>query len=145
MKIIKYTCLGRVPSKKNSRIINRKTGRSFPSKIYTKWHKETAAQLVAIGLPIHPIVRVFKCKVDIYYPDYRKADNTNKVESIHDLLADMKVIEDDAWKNMPSTSQKAHYRKNDGGFSVYLYVDEKHPDNKDVPWKQLPIIEEMGD
>jgi hypothetical protein len=143
MKIVKYTCFGRVPSKKNSRVTNRKTGRSFPSKIYTKWHKETSKQLKETGLPCRPIVRVFKCKLDIYYPDYRVADNTNKAESVHDILVDLNIIADDAWKNMPKTSQDAHYRKNDGGFSVYLYVDENHPDNAEVPWKQLPVIDEI--
>lgn len=31
------------PSKKNSRVVDRRTGRSFPSKVYTAWHKEALA------------------------------------------------------------------------------------------------------
>ena len=40
-----FTITGRTPSKKNSRVTNRKTGRSFPSRDYVKWHKNAEKQL----------------------------------------------------------------------------------------------------
>lgn len=86
------TINGIIPSKKNSRI-NTRSGRSFPSAAYTKWHKEaikTAKQA--------PII-IGACFIDIYFflPDYRRRDLTNMAESIMDLLVDAGIIKDDCW------------------------------------------------
>ena len=37
----------------------------------------------------------------IWYPDNRKADNSNKFESIADMLVEAKKLPDDNWKIMP--------------------------------------------
>lgn len=97
MGIIKITILGRVPSKKNTRI-NTKSGRSFPSKKYTEWHKNAVTQLlgqraIPKGTPL-----VFK-----YYNDsLRKGDLSNKWQSIEDTLTDCGIIEDDNWDFLPN-------------------------------------------
>jgi hypothetical protein len=87
---------------------------------------------------------VYKCVVDVIYPDYRKADNTNKAESVHDLLVDAGILSDDNNKVMPHTEQIAKFDKTTpGGFVVKLFVDENHPENKDVNFKQFPVMQEM--
>lgn len=138
-----YEGEGRVPSKKNSKRIFKRGKRTIvlPSKIHEKWHKDAMIYLKAFGVPNTPIMRVMKCKCVIYYPDHRVADNTNKVESIHDLMVDAKVLHDDSWQVMPKTSQEALYRKNKGGFKLYLTIDETHPDNKRLAVKTLPVVE----
>lgn len=91
MKLL-FTIKGRVPSKKNSRISTR-SGRSFPSKKYTAWHKDAAIQLLGIKKldTTKPITFI------IYAPDARKSDLSNKFQSVEDLMKDIGLIEDDNW------------------------------------------------
>lgn len=90
-----FTITGRIPSKKNSRVTNRKTGRSFPSRDYTKWHKNAEKQLEnfhneEIDFPV-------KVSYKFYMPDMRTCDISNKIESINDLLTDINFWKDDNW------------------------------------------------
>lgn len=93
--IMKIEIKGRIPSKKNSRITNRKTGMSFPSKKYTEWHKGAMKQLEEQGVPIKKALFVEAIALTFYLPDKRKTDLTNKAESIMDLLVDYGLIDDD--------------------------------------------------
>jgi len=97
MKII---LRGTIPPKKNSRVINFKTKRSFPSKRYQDWHKSATVSvyLQSKVQPKHPITAV---SVEFYMPDNRRRDMTNVAESIMDLLVDCKIIEDDCWQVIP--------------------------------------------
>lgn len=86
------TILGRIPSKKNSRI-NTRSGRSFPSSKYTAWHKDASIQIQnAKKQNEKEFILTF------YMPDNRRTDLTNKAESVMDLLVDNEVIEDDCWQ-----------------------------------------------
>ena len=94
-----FTIKGRIPSKKNSRIIvcRGKYPLSLPSKKYTEWHKDAGEQLIKQVIdPIH-IVEECKITLTLFAPDKRKADLTNKAESVMDLLVDYGIIEDDNW------------------------------------------------
>lgn len=88
----KITLLGRVPSKKNSRI-NIPSGRSFPSRKYTEWHKDASMQLLG-----QPQVGSKDITLQFWLPDNRRTDLTNKAESIMDLLVDNFHLEDDCWQ-----------------------------------------------
>lgn len=94
LKIILH---GRVPSKKNSRIMVCR-GRypiSLPSESYKNWHDEQSF-----------ILSMFKIKtfdkaqldVDFYFPDNRVSDLSNKFESLADLLVDNKILKNDDWR-----------------------------------------------
>ena len=90
-----FVITGRIPSKKNSRVTNRKTGRSFPSRDYTKWHKNASEQLEnfyneEIDFPV-------EVSYKFYMPDLRPTDISNKLESINDLLTDINFWKDDNW------------------------------------------------
>ena len=90
-----FTITGRIPSKKNSRVTNRKTGRSFPSKSYVNWHKQAEKQLEnfhneEIEFPV-------EISYKFYMPDLRPTDISNKLESINDLLTDINFWKDDNW------------------------------------------------
>lgn len=89
---MKITVLGRIPSKKNSRI-NTRSGRSFPSSKYTAWHKDASNQIVS-STPIMTQGITLK----FWLPDHRRTDLTNKAESIMDLLVDNYKLEDDCWQ-----------------------------------------------
>ena len=80
------------PSKKNGK---QRTGKYLiSSKSYTKRHKNAMMQLSNT-----PKYNISNCEVEItIFPDsIRKADLTNKAESIMDLLVDSWILEDDNW------------------------------------------------
>jgi len=90
------TLQGRIPSKKNSRTIVCR-GRyplSLPSQKYKDWHEEQSYALKKYG---YPDGGVYQVEITIYAPDKRKADLTNKAESIMDLLVDNSILTDDNW------------------------------------------------
>jgi Holliday junction resolvase RusA-like endonuclease len=94
--ISKITINGRTPSKKNSRNIFVRFGKLFniPSKSYSEWHKESSKHL-----PKKPrgIEKVYSIKLEFWAPDKRKADISNKTESILDLFVDNGILKDDNW------------------------------------------------
>lgn len=67
----------------------------LPSKNYKEWHEEQSWLLKML----RPKTPIEKCeiKITIYAPDKRRADLSNKAESILDLLVDNGFLEDDNW------------------------------------------------
>ena len=92
--------IGKIPSKKNSRITNRKTGRSFPSKAYAEWHVAASMQL-RDKVPDVPLSEVESITLTFFHPDRRKYDLTNKAESVMDLMVDLGIIHDDNYGVVP--------------------------------------------
>lgn len=88
--------LGRIPSKKNSRI-NTRSGRSFPSAKYTEWHKDASLQLKNLNVN-YQYINCGKIELKFWLPDNRRCDLTNKAESVMDLLVDNDLLEDDCWQ-----------------------------------------------
>lgn len=88
---------GRIPSKKNSRQLFSRGGRvmSIPSKDYTAWHKTASEQLADV--PKNLLEHVQEVVLDLWAPDKRLSDLTNKAESIMDLLVDNSILKDDNW------------------------------------------------
>lgn len=87
--------------KKNSRV-NTRSGRSFPSARYTKWHR--AAQTVVqnqLGNYRSPLSCALTVAI-FWAPDKRKRDLTNLYQSIEDLFNDMKVWADDNYFVQPA-------------------------------------------
>lgn len=92
---MKLVILGRIPSKKNSRI-NTRSGMSFPSSKYTAWHKDASTQLSI--QKIEPFKTGQGVNLTFYMPDNRRTDLTNKAESVMDLLVDNGILDDDSWQ-----------------------------------------------
>jgi Holliday junction resolvase RusA-like endonuclease len=88
---------GRIPSKKNSKIIvcRGKYPILLSSPAYNTWNEEQLWYLKGLRCPRS----IEKCKVDItfYAPDKRATDLSNKTESIMDLLVDAGILKDDNW------------------------------------------------
>lgn len=73
---------------------------NVPSSAYTKWHKDASVQVRAQGLA--PITdQIQKIELVFRMPDNRRADLTNKAESVMDLLVDCGIIKDDCWQVVP--------------------------------------------
>ena len=120
---------GRIPSKKNSKqiLINKKTNRPFimSSKRYKEWHKYSSIQLKSQMTNIDykfPVEDCISVRVNIFYPDMRSTDNTNKAESVHDLMVDCGVLKDDNWQVTGPTIQCPVYRKNQPGAKIQLFL-----------------------
>ena len=96
VKIYKCTIHGRIPSKKNSKQIIKRGGKTFlvPSKAHAKWHRDTTLQLKQNkdNKDIESIT------LEFWWPDNRKADLTNKAESVMDLMVDKGIMDDDCWQ-----------------------------------------------
>ena len=114
---LELTLTGAVPSKKNSRI-NTSSGRSFPSKDYSDWHKETLKSL-NIRRPQH-FLKPVALEVIIYFGTKHRADLDNKVTSIQDLLVDAMILRDDGWQDVPRIAVEAVYRKGKPGAFVRI-------------------------
>ena len=102
---MEFTILGRVPSKKNSKVMvcRGKFPILLPSAKYQEWHKDASKQLTgAYKVGICPST----IEIKLFSPDMRKSDLTNKAESIMDLLVDNGVLEDDNWFCCPNISLK---------------------------------------
>lgn len=91
------------PSKKNSKIISCRGSRPclFPSTKYKEWHSEQT--LAFRGVTPNPIEPPFDIALTFYYDKLQRPwDLSNKAESVMDFLVDMKLIEDDNLKVVPT-------------------------------------------
>lgn len=127
--IVTFYLDGRIPSKKNSKQIfqNTRTGKPFitTQKNYKAWHAVQSLQLNLQKSKYNlPIKKCEKIVVKLFYGDMRKSDNTNKVESIHDLLVDNGILEDDNWQVTGPTEQIPIYRKGEPGCEIIIQVAE---------------------
>lgn len=122
---MKLTLQGETPSKKNSRIFNTKTKRSFPNKRYMEWHNAVVSQLQLLLLQKQ--IRTFsdcriKMTVTFYHGDMKRRDSDNQLSSILDTLVDAGIIEDDNWKVIPVKLILDDYDK--GNPRVELEIEE---------------------
>lgn len=93
---LKIVLTGETPSKKNSRI-NTRSGRSFPSKKYSGWHKTAKMQVLAQTVP-EQFGFGLVLSIRFVHGDLRRRDSDNMVSSILDLLVDSNVLLDDNWQ-----------------------------------------------
>jgi len=101
---MRFEILGNVPSKKNSKRMITRDRRGYTldrpkllsSQNHEDWHLDASWQLKAQKRPIEPIKKAMVI-FTIYAGDKRKADLSNKWESVADLLVDMGIFEDDNW------------------------------------------------
>ena len=105
MNAFRYIFRGEVASKKNSRIVNRKTGRCFPSKRYLEWQKAARAVIMAEGRPLEPL-KAARLFMTIYHGDMIRRDTNNATQGIQDVLVEMGVIADDNWMVIGSPEVK---------------------------------------
>jgi len=122
MANISFEINGNIPPKKNSRI-NLRNGVSIPSKRYKEWHLSSVKQIKSqLHDKTHliPLNNLKYLYVVLYYDSLRRKDNSNTVESIHDLLVDCGVLVDDCWQVTGVTIQKPIYRKNNAGALITL-------------------------
>jgi len=114
---------GRIPSKKNSRRRIQRGTKVFdvPSKAYEEWNKDALVQIM-LQKPTKGIARC-EAHLIFYMPDKRKADLTNKAESVFDTLVDAGVIVDDSWQVVTPITLHGFYDKENPGVEVILKYD----------------------
>jgi len=121
-----YTLPGRVPSKKNSLRRIKRGNRVFTvaSEKHTAWAKEMHLRLMSQKNKQRqavPIETVGECFIKIYFPDNRRADLTNKAESIMDALVDAGVLQDDDWHVVSVLHLVGDYDKENPRAEVSIY------------------------
>jgi Holliday junction resolvase RusA-like endonuclease len=91
MKVILYW---RIPSKKNSKqiVMRGKYPKLLSSKAYLEWEKWQIPNVEWLRLKTEA---PYCMTCDFYLPDLRKADLSNKFESIADMLVKAWVLQDD--------------------------------------------------
>lgn len=98
------------PSKKNSRITDTRTGRSFPSKAYREWHRKASIYMVSVS-SVERFSEPVIVKIAFTHGTKRRCDSDNKVSSILDLLVDNHVIPDDRWEIVRKIEVENFYMK----------------------------------
>lgn len=123
---MEFTLQGETPSKKNSRIMNTKTKRSFPNPRYVEWHDLAIAQMRS---QIHGYKAPIPCSITITFihGDKRRRDSDNGVSSIMDMLKDAGVIIDDCWEYVPHEESWNDYDK--GKPRCIVEIDNYKPRN----------------
>ena len=116
MKIILQ---GETPSKKNSRIMNTKTKRSFPNPRYTEWH-DLAILQVRLQLKGWKAPVPCSIKVTFFHGDKHRRDSDNAMSSILDMLKDNKTIIDDCWTYIPHEESWNFYDKNNARCEIEI-------------------------
>ena len=126
--MIEYILKGSVPAKKNSKIMNTKTHRMFPSKRYQEWHEYAALMLRR---------KVTECISDKCYvilvfcnDTNRRKDPDNGVSSIFDLLTDIGAWTDDCWQIVRNHHVFNTYDKGNAWCKIYIYQPEEKEDYK---------------
>lgn len=122
---VQFVLEGRIPSKKNSRVTVRKTGRSFPSPEYEAWHEAASIQIMKYHVPRKSLTKLKAVVVIIFFPDDRTADLTNKAESVMDLMVDTGIIADDRWQNTGPVMLIPKYSPGHAGAIVDLFIMEE--------------------
>ncbi len=128
MPILSLELTGLIPSKKNSKVWSGRAKRLFPSGKYQQWHRHAENEILAQKhrlLREGAVLPILKCQsisVTLYYGDMRRCDNSNKVESVHDLLVDTGILADDSWQITGPTRQIPVLRKGNPGATVLLEV-----------------------
>ena len=111
---MKITLLGECPSKKNNRVFNTKTKRSFPNQRYKKWHDAVVSQLHLLMLQ-KQIYAITNCKVKMtvtfVHDTLRRRDSDNQLSSVLDTLVDAGILEDDKWRVIPEKHIYDKYEK----------------------------------
>lgn len=101
---MKLVLKGETPPKKNSRITNTKTGRTFPNPRYVAWHSAAVSELNYL-LMTKQIESFFGKRISLtitfVHGDMRTRDSDNQLSSILDTLKDAKIITDDKWQVVP--------------------------------------------
>lgn len=98
------------PSKKNSRVTDRRTGRSFPSKRYVEWHRAATLWLRS-HYPCGRIEGPLKITLSFTHPTLKRKYADNGTSSIFDLLVDVGILPDDCWTIVMEHSVRNRYEK----------------------------------
>jgi Holliday junction resolvase RusA-like endonuclease len=121
-RLIKFVITGRCPSKKNSKI-KAKNG-IFSSKAHEEWKRNALYQMMAQKVPQERVI-CSRTQVRIFFPDYGRADLSNKFDSIADMMTEYGVWKDDNWKCTGTVILIPEYSKNNPKVEVVLEVEDE--------------------
>ena len=117
--MIEFILRMETPSKKNSKVMNTKTHRMFPSERYRVWHEYAA---LALKPKIHECIKD-KCYIILVFchDSMRRKDSDNAVSSIFDALVDFGALEDDCWQILKSHCVFNTYEKGNPWCKIVIF------------------------
>jgi len=118
---VKIILKGLIPSKKNSKQIIQVKGRPLiiPSKSFLAWERTARFQVRAQWNKC-TLQKVEEVEIKLYFGTKRKADVSNKAESVMDLLVDCGVLVDDNYLVVPKLILTGSHRKGDPGAEIFI-------------------------
>ena len=100
--------------------MDRRTGRTFPSKTYREWHGKASLWLKT-HYTIHSLGEgPFRLSCAFTHGTMARCDSDNKVSSILDLLTDLGVIPDDRWQVVREIIVRNGYEKGQPSVTVQI-------------------------
>lgn len=128
-----FRLTGETPSKKNSRVTNTKTGRTFPNKRFTQWHnlalKEIKQEKITNEIK-EPLAEPLRATLLFTHGDKRRRDSDNGTSSIMDLLTDAEIIQDDNYNIIQEIRIYNYYEKNNASCYIILEPMQLQDDKK---------------
>jgi Holliday junction resolvase RusA-like endonuclease len=117
--VVEFTIPLETPAKKNSRVFNSHTHKSFPSVNFARWHQ---AAVLHVRSQYTGSVIDFPVSIEITFThgDLRRRDCDNGVSSILDLLCDCEILQDDNWQIVKHISVFNRYSKDNP--SAYIVI-----------------------
>lgn len=138
MKKIEIFLPWRIPSKKNSmvHIVRKWHMVKFPSKSYQAREKET---LVFLWEQVFPKEKANHVEIwyNFVWPDRRKADISNKIESINDMLVKYGFMEDDAREFLDIKYARTHSKDTENPW-VFLEIEYERDEQYSHPAMDRP-------
>jgi hypothetical protein len=134
MKIVEWSIEGMVVE-----YAKRIKANGKPSPRYEKWVEACSNVIGAISKPIG---YVDVCEIRLMYNKKLPRTNSDRASAIQDMLIRCNVIESASYDVMPDTRQMGRYYQMWGGVKVKLRIDESHPLNQGINWKEFPVIKE---
>lgn len=98
--VLQLFLTGETPSKKNSRVTDTRTGRTFPNARYRKWENEKINE-VRLQYQGEPIDGPLNIDMIFYHTNKKVRDCDNPVNSVLDMLKKAGVLKDDRWTLVP--------------------------------------------
>lgn len=134
LRMFTLPCIAPVPSKKNNRRTDKKTGRSHSSVRFLEWQENMAIRISNLDLwntEDEPLDRYY-IYFDFVVGNRKERDVDNAMTSILDMLQKVGITTKDSWANTAYGNFRVRYEKNVWKAEVTIKELEKDDNNSTI-------------